>query len=133
MGNIRELMTVNPRTVQAGQTVVDAAKLMRGEDSDIAPVMEGKEIVGVVTARDVAVRVVAEGLDPTTTRVDEVASRNLVTVDADQTFEEALHVMTRHRIDHLPVVEEDGRLIGIVTRDVVARYASSAPLMQIAE
>ena len=133
MGNIRELMTVNPRTVQVGSSVVDAAKLMRGEDSGIAPILDGKELVGVLTDRDIAVRVVAEGRDPVTTAVDEVASQNLVTVDPDQTFEEALRLMEAHRVHHLPVVEEDGRLIGVVTKDVVARYASNASFAQIAE
>ena len=133
MGIIRELMTVNPRTVQVTHSVVDAAKLMRGEDSDIAPILDGKELVGVITDRDITVRVVAEGRDASTTRVDEVASHGLVTIDPDQTFEDALHLMARHHVDHLPVVEEDGKLIGIVSRDVVARYASSAPLAEIAE
>ena len=133
MGIIRELMTVNPRTVQAGDSVVDAAKLMRGEDSGVAPVMDGRELVGVVTDRDIVVRVVAEGRDPATTRIDEIASRNLVTVDPDQSFEEALLLMARHHVHHLPVVEEDGRLIGVVTRDVVARYASATPYAEIAE
>ena len=133
MGNIRELMTVNPRTVQVGSFVVDAAKLMRGEDSGIAPILDGKELVGVLTDRDIAVRVVAEGRDPVTTAVDEVASQNLVTVDPDQTFEEALRLMEAHRVHHLPVVEEDGRLIGVVTKDVVARYAFSSSFAEIAE
>jgi CBS domain-containing protein len=133
MGIIRELMTVNPRTVQVAHSVVDAAKLMRGEDSDIAPVLDGRDLVGVVTDRDIAVRVVAEGRDPSTTRVGEVASHSLVTIDPDQSFDDALQLMARHCVNHLPVVEEDGKLIGIVSRDVVARYASSAPLVEIAE
>ena len=48
-------------------------------------------------------------------------------------FDDALQLMARHCVNHLPVVEEDGKLIGIVSRDVVARYASSAPLVEIAE
>jgi CBS domain-containing protein len=133
MGIIRELMTVNPRTVQVAHSVVHAAKLMRGEDSDIAPVLDGRELVGVVTDRDIAVRVVAEGRDPSTTCVGDVASHSLVTIDPDQSFDDALRLMARHCVNHLPVVEEDGKLIGIVSRDVVARYASSAPLAEIAE
>jgi len=133
VGIIRELMTVNPRTVQVGSSIVDAAKLMRGEDSGIAPILDGQELAGVLTDRDIAVRVVAEGRDPAATPVEEVASRDLVTIDPDQTFEEALRLMTAHGVHHLPVVEEDGRLIGVVTKEIVARYASTAPFAEIME
>jgi CBS domain-containing protein len=67
MGQIRELMTVKPRTVKAGDSVVEAAKLMRGEDAGLAPIVDGDRLVGVVTDRDIAIRVVAEGRDPQST------------------------------------------------------------------
>ena len=133
MGQIKELMTVKPRTVKAGDSIVDAAKLMKGEDTGVAPIVDGERLVGVVTDRDIVVRVVAEGRDPATTRIDEIASRNLVTIDPQQDLDEALRLMAQHQVRRLPVVEEDGRLIGVVTRDVVARYASATPYAEIAE
>ena len=123
MGQIRELMTVRPRTVQVGDTIVQAAKLMKGEDSGIAPIMDGDRLVGVITDRDIAIRIVAEGRDPQTTRVEEIASTNLVTVDPEQSFDEALRLMAEHRVRRLPVVEEDGKLVGIVAQGDVARHA----------
>jgi CBS domain-containing protein len=122
MGQIRKLMTVLPRTVKPGDSIVDAAKLMRGEDTGIAPIVDGDRLVGVITDRDIAVKVVAEGRDPKTTNVEEVASTNLVTVDPQQTLDEALQLMGRHQLRRLPVVEDDGRLVGIVAQADVARH-----------
>jgi CBS domain-containing protein len=125
MGQIRELMTVRPRAVKAGDSIVEAAKLMKGEDSGIAPIVDGERLVGVLTDRDIAIRVVAEGRDPRETRVEEIASQNLVTIDPQQGLDEALRLMAQHQVRRLPVVEEDGRLVGIVSQADVARRADT--------
>jgi len=118
-------MTVRPRTVKIGDSIVEAAKLMRGEDSGIAPIVDGGRLVGVLTDRDIAVRIVAEGRDPTRTQVEEIASTDVVTIDPEQDLDDALQLMTQHHLRRLPVVEEDGTLIGIVDRrDVTRRRAS---------
>ena len=124
MGQIRKLMFVKPRTVKPGDSIVEAAKLMRGEETGIAPIVDCGRLVGVITDNDIAIRVVAEGRDPATTRVDEVASRDLVTIDPDQGLDDALEVMARHEVKRLPVVEEDGTLVGIVAQADVARHAA---------
>jgi len=118
---IREVMTSNPRSVEADKSVVDAAKLMREEDVGLVPVVEGDRLVGTLTDRDVAVRVVAEGRDPQSTSVREVASTDLVTVDPQQDLDEALRLMAEHQVRRIPVVEEDGRLVGVVAQADVAR------------
>jgi CBS domain-containing protein len=123
MRQIRQLMTVRPRTVKVGDTIVEAAKVMRGEDSGIAPIVDGDRLVGVLTDRDIVTRVIAAERDPKVVKVEEIASLNLVTVDPDQGLEEALRLMAQHQIRRLPVVEEDGRLIGIVAHADVARHA----------
>jgi CBS domain-containing protein len=133
MGQIRKLMTVLPRTVKTGDSIVDAAKLMRGEDSGIAPIVDGDRLVGVITDRDIAVRVVAEGRDPRTTRVEEVASTNLVTVDPHQNLVEALRLIRQHHVRRLPVVEEDGRLIGIIAEADVARHLDDERMAEVVE
>ncbi len=133
MEQIRELMTVKPRTVKVGDTVVDAAKLMRGEDTGIAPVVDGGRLVGVVTDRDIAIRVVAEGRDPQATKVEEIASQNLVTIDPQQDLDGALRLMAQHQVRRLPVVEEDGKLVGVVAQADVARHADAARTGEVVE
>jgi CBS domain-containing protein len=133
MGQIRELMTVRPRTVKVGDSIVEAAKLMKGEDSGIAPIVDGGRLVGVLTDRDIAVRVVAEGRDPQSTRVEEIASTNLVTIDPQQELDEALRLMAQHQVRRLPVVEEDGKLVGIVAQADVARHADSTRTGEVVE
>jgi CBS domain-containing protein len=126
-------MTVKPRTVKTGDSIVDAAKLMRGEDTGIAPIVDGGRLVGVVTDRDIAIRVVAESRDPQTTKVEDVASQNLVTVDPRQDLDEALRLMAKHQVRRLPVVEEDGTLVGIVAQADVARHADAERTGELVE
>ena len=133
MKRIRDLMTVLPRTVRLGDSIVDAAKLMRGEDAGIAPIVDGDRLVGVITDRDIAIRVVAAGRDPDATKVEEIASWTLVTVDPDQELEEALRLMAEHEVRRLPVVEEDGRLVGIVAEAEVARHVGQLQGDEIAQ
>jgi len=133
MGRIRELMTVKPRTVKTGDSIVDAAKLMRGEDAGIAPIVDGDRLVGVLTDRDIAIRVVAEGKDPGATKVEEVASHELVTLDPEQDLDEALRLMALHQVRRLPVVEQDGKLVGIVAQADVARHADARRTGEVVE
>ncbi len=133
MGQIKELMTVKPRTVKAGASIAAAAKLMKGEDTGVAPIVDGDKLVGVITDRDIAVRAVAEGRDPESTKVDEIASQNLVTIDPQQDLDEALRLMAQHHVRRLPVVEEDGKLVGIVAQADVARHADAARTGEVVE
>jgi CBS domain-containing protein len=131
--SIRELMTSNPRTVSPDQTVVDAAKVMREVDTGIVPIVEGDRLVGVVTDRDITIEVVAQGKDPQSTKVTDAASRDLVTIDPQQDLDEALRLMAKHQVRRLPVVEEDGKLVGIVAQADVARHGDDARTGEVVE
>lgn len=122
MGQVRKLMFVKPRTVKVGDSVVEAAKLMKGEETAIAPIVDDGRLVGVITANDITLRVVAEGRDPQTTKVEDIASRALVTIDPDGKLDEALALMAHHDVRRLPVIEEDGTLVGMVTHADVLRH-----------
>jgi CBS domain-containing protein len=122
--SIRDIMTPNPRSVESSASSVDAARIMRDEDVGIVPVVEGDRLVGTVTDRDIAIRVVAEGKNPESTTVGEIASRELVTIDPQQDLDEALRLMARHQVRRLPVVEEDGKLVGVVAQADIAKHAS---------
>lgn len=131
--SIRDVMTKKPRTISKGDPVVEAARLMREEDAGVVPIVDGEKLVGVVTDRDIAVRLVADGRDPQSTKVDEIASRELVTVDPQQSLDEALRLMAQHQVRRLPVCEEDGRLVGIVAQADVARRADSSRTGEVVE
>lgn len=122
--SIRTLMTKNPRSVESGSNVMEAARLMRDENVGIVPIVEGEKLIATLTDRDITVRVVAEGKSPESTTVGEIASRELVTIDPQQDLDEALRLMARHQVRRLPVVEEDGKLVGIVAQADIARSAS---------
>jgi CBS domain-containing protein len=130
---IRDLMTSNPTTIEPDRTVVDAAKLMRDEDAGLIPVVEGQKLIATITDRDITIRVVAEGKDATSTNVRDVASTRLVTVDPDQNLEEALQLMAKNQVRRLPVVEEDGRLVGIVAQADVAKHTSDEKTGELVE
>ena len=130
---VRDAMTTNPRTVQGSTTVVEAARVMRDEDTGIVPIVEGDRLVGVVTDRDIAIKVVAEGKDPHSTTIADIASSNLVTVDPDQDLDEALRLMARHQVRRLPVVEEDGRLVGILAQADIAEHADARQTGEVVE
>jgi CBS domain-containing protein len=134
MGKIvQDVMSTDPRAVDAGKPVAEAAKLMKDEDVGLAPVVEGDRLVGTLTDRDIAVRVVAEGRDPGSTPVGEVASKNVVTVEPAQNLDEALSLMAQHQIRRLPVVEESGRLVGVVAQADVARSAGHSDTGELVE
>jgi CBS domain-containing protein len=119
--NIKDVMTSDPCTIDADKSVAYAAKMMRDEDVGLAPIVEGDKLIGMLTDRDIAIRVVAEGRNPDQVTVGQVASKQVVTIDPRQDLVEALRIMAKHQVRRLPVVEEDGRLVGVVAQADVAR------------
>jgi len=99
--------------------VVEAAQLMREGHIGSLPITADEQLVGMITDRDIAMRVVAEAADHTNTSVGDVSSRDLVTVEPDEDLDEALQLMARHQVRRLPVVE-NGRLVGIVAQADIA-------------
>jgi CBS domain-containing protein len=130
---ISELMSPNPCAIDANKPVAYAARMMKDEDVGLAPIVEGDRLVGTLTDRDIVTRVVAEGKDPQSVTVREVASTNLVTVDPKQDLDEALRLMASNQVRRLPVVEEDGRLVGVVAQADVAREAKDKQTGELVE
>jgi CBS domain-containing protein len=131
--NVRDAMTSNPRSIEPSTMVADAAKLMKAEDVGSLPIVEGDQLVGMVTDRDIVIRAVAERKDPQSTTVGEIASRDIVTVDLEQDLDEALRLMAQHQVRRLPVAEEDGRLVGILAQADVAREGTDAKTGQVVQ
>jgi CBS domain-containing protein len=110
--NIRDVMTTNPRTVSPADSIQNAARIMRDEDTGVVPVVDNGRPVGVVTDRDIVVRAVAEG--QLNRPVEQIVSKEIVTARPDMSTQEAAQLMSEHQIRRLPVVEND-RLVGIVS------------------
>jgi CBS domain-containing protein len=130
---IRDVMTRDPQTIDSTGSAVDAARLMRDEDVGLIPIVESDRLVGTVTDRDIAVRIVAEGRSAGDTRVADIASRELVTIDPQQSLDEALRLMAKHQVRRLPVVEEDGKLVGIVAQADIAKRAAPDKTGEVVE
>jgi CBS domain-containing protein len=122
---IRDAMTPDPTTVEPGTTAAEAARAMKTENVGSLPIVEGDRLVGVVTDRDLAIRILAEGKGAETT-VGEISSKDVVTVDPQQSLEEAGRLMAEHQLRRLPVTEEDGKLVGILAQADVAQSGHDA-------
>jgi CBS domain-containing protein len=129
---ISALMTRNPCTVTPDTPVSEAARLMREEDVGIVPVVErigGAEtrgrLIGVVTDRDIAVRHVAAGR-ATDTPVRDVMSGGVKTASPDDSVETVMALMGREQVRRIPIVDERGSLVGVVSQGDLARKAKDA-------
>ena len=131
--SISEVMSAEPCSVAADRPVAHAAQMMKQEDVGLVPIVEGDLLVGALTDRDIVTRVVAEGKDPQSVTVREVASTDLVTIDPQQDLDEALRLMAVHQLRRLPVVGEDARLVGIVAQADVAREADAKQTGELVE
>lgn len=112
---IREMMTKGTFSVTPQTPVIEAAGLMRVHDIGVVPVLENGRVVGMLTDRDIVLQVVADGDDPRTTTVGEVMSQGSVTVQEEQSIDEAVELMEKYQVRRLPVLAADGKLIGIVS------------------
>ncbi len=131
--SIRDLMTPDPRAIEPSTPIAEAARAMKEEDVGPLPIVEGDRLVGILTDRDITIRVVAEGKDPQSTTAGEIASRELVTIDPQQDLDEALRLMAQHQVRRLPVCEEDGRLVGILAQADVARETEESRTGEVVE
>ena len=131
---INEVMTERPRAVTPQTSVREAARLMEEEDVGSLPVVEeGVRLVGIVTDRDVALRVVAGGLDPDATRVGEVASAEVVTLTPEHDLDEALELMARAQVRRLPIVVRENELVGMLAQADIARVGKEKSTGEVIE
>jgi len=116
---VRHAMTQAPQTIRPDMNAADAAGMMRSEDIGMLPVMDGGNLVGLVTDRDLVVRVMAERKDPEEVRVGDVVTSQPVTVSPDTRLSEARQLMERHKVRRLPVMKGE-ELVGILSLGDVA-------------
>jgi len=113
--SVRDVMTPNPQCVSEKDTVRDAARIMKEQDTGVVPVVDGKKVVGLITDRDIVIRCVAEGKNPLDARVSDVMTKSVRKVKEDATINEVLTMMSSAEIRRLPVVDRNDDLVGIVS------------------
>jgi CBS domain-containing protein len=122
---VKDLMTPNPTVVRPEDSTSQAATLMKQQDCGAIPVVsDGGMLVGIVTDRDIVVRVVAAGKDPKATPVSTAMSADPVTLSPNSSADEAEKVMADRQVRRLPVVE-DGHLVGILVTAQLARRGNA--------
>jgi CBS domain-containing protein len=117
----RDIMSQDADCVQESQSILDAAKELANRDVGAMPICgDDERLKGMLTDRDIVVKVLAQGKDPSSTKVSEIAQGKPVTIGADDSIEEALRTMSEHKVRRLPVI--DGHdLVGIISQADIAR------------
>ena len=115
----------------------EVASVMKSEDIGPVPIvddLESRNLIGIVTDRDIALRAVARGLDARTTSAEEVMTRELVTCGAEDEIQSALDLMARHQVRRMPIVDGGSRLVGMISQaDVATRLNESAKIAEVVE
>ena len=111
--NIREVMTPNPQCVAPGDTIQNAARIMRDCDTGAVPVVDNGRPIGIITDRDIVVRAVADG-GQLNRPISEIVTGDVVCASPDMSTHEAANLMSEHQVRRLPVVENN-RIVGIVS------------------
>jgi CBS domain-containing protein len=118
--NVRDVMTTRPLCAAPDTPLNQVAELMDAEDVGAIPVLDGDQLVGMITDRDIIVRAIAKGKDPKGMPTREISSSDLVTVGPDLDLSDALLLMAQHQVRRLPVVDDENRLVGVVSQADVA-------------
>src|SRR5438132_7008666 len=129
---VQDAMTSDPVTIGRSDSVAAAARLMESADVGSVPVVDGGSPIGIVTDRDIAIRVVAHGMDPQQTPVAEIATDQPYYVHPEQDLDEALELMAYRRVRRLPVVD-DGQLVGMLAQADVVHEVKEKKAAQVIE
>ena len=123
MKKCNEIMTKDPVCCLPNVMVAEAAKLMKSENIGSIPVIENEQtkiLVGIVTDRDLTLKIVAEGRDAKSTKVEAVMTRKVVTCRAEDDLQKALDAMSENQLRRIPVVDNDNKILGIIAQADVA-------------
>lgn len=123
--NVRELMSPEVNWIEPTASLVEAAQRMRDDDIGFLPVGENDRLVGMLTDRDIVLRVVAEQRDPTSSSVREAMSQDVLYVFDDQSVEEAAQSMAENAVRRMPVLNREKRMVGIVSLGDIAVQSRS--------
>lgn len=117
---VSELMTKNPATAMPSSGLSEVAKMMRDCDCGAIPIVENDKVVGVITDRDITIRVIADNKNPQDVKVGDVMSKQIVTARVGDDVREVANMMEKHKVRRVPVVDEQGKCVGIVSQADIA-------------
>ncbi len=117
---VSQLMTKNVSAADLETTLEEIATMMRDEDAGAIPVLDGEKLVGILTDRDIVLRCIAEGRDPVGTTSEEILTAELVTIRPNDDVDIAARVMSQRQVRRLPVVDESGNLVGMLSLGDIA-------------
>jgi len=123
MKKCSEVMTKKPVCCLPDDLVTDAAELMKNEHVGSIPIIEDvqtRKLIGILTDRDLTTRIVAEGLDANSTKVEAIMTRNVVTCSAEDDLQKAVDAMSKYQLRRIPVVDDDNKIVGIIAQADVA-------------
>ncbi len=120
---IQEIMTRDARCVSPAASILEVARMMRELDVGAVPICDGDRLAGMLTDRDIIVRVIAEGVDPMQKTAREIMSPGIIYAFDDQDVDEAAQIMEEHQVRRLPVLNRSKRLVGIVSLGDLAMEA----------
>ena len=132
MKTAKDLMTSPAECLAPDESIATAARMLSKYDVGSMPIVDGDTLVGVVTDRDIVLKAVAKGLDPKETAVSDIASKNVVTVEASAAASEVAQLMSEHQVRRLPVVD-GGKVVGMVAQADVARVLDEGTTGEVVE
>lgn len=118
--SVRDVMVKDVVTIESGASLTDAARRMEGGNVGMLPVVADGRVKGVITDRDIVVRAVAQEADPRTTTVGDCLSSGTISAHPDWSTERAMQAMAQAQVGRLPVLDDDDRLVGVVTLSSMA-------------
>ena len=123
---VRDIMTKHAEWIDADTPLKDVAKKMRDKNIGCLPVGENDRLIGMITDRDIACRAVADARDPVSTKARDVMTKGIAFCFDDQTDEDAAEMMEGKKIHHLPVLNREKRLVGVLSLGDLALRSSKA-------
>jgi len=125
MRRVRDVMTADPACVRENDGIVEAARIMKREDAGVVPIIDGdRKLIGMITDRDIVVRLVAEGRNPLDCKVNEAMTKHIRSVGEDATVDEVMSIMRGANVRRVPVCDRNDRIVGIVSMGDLAMESS---------
>ncbi len=123
MKKCNEVMTKRPVCCLPDDLAAEAAELMKNKHVGSIPIIEDEQtrkLIGIITDRDLTIRIMAEGLDAKSTKVEAIMTRNVVTCSPEDDLQKVVDAMSRHQLRRIPVVDGDNKIVGIIAQADVA-------------